>query len=133
MSWGERSSSHFHQGKGCTVHFPSPAFITPPRIHTNSTARQKFVRKEACLFLWVISCAHPRYQHSSLSSPGFLFFFFLQYCTTQSPSTSLELSYMAVLPLALPTSFLPLQGEAAQEAKVWLQKERNHMCFIPLC
>lgn len=50
-SWEERFASHFHQGKGCTVHFPSPAFITHHRIHTNSTARQKFVRKEAGLFL----------------------------------------------------------------------------------
>lgn len=31
-------------------------------------------------------------------------------------------------PTGLPTPFLPLQGEAAQEAKVWLQKQRNHMC-----
>lgn len=31
-------------------------------------------------------------------------------------------------PTGLPISFLPLQGEAAQEAKVWLQRERNHMC-----
>lgn len=49
----------------------------------------------------VASCTYPRYQHSSLSSPVFVFFFFLQYRTTQSPDTFLELSYVAVLPLAL--------------------------------
>lgn len=40
------------------------------------------------------------------------------------------LSYMAVLSSPFPTSFLPLQGDADQEAKGWLQLERNH---IPSC